>query len=121
MDKYNKTIGKFGEDEAVKYLKKHRYVILERNYNIRGGEIDIIAKKGGYVIFVEVKTRSNNDFGGGLYAVTYQKQKSIIKTAQNYILKLGDVPLRFDVISITGKIINGKFAVSEIEHIKNAF
>ena len=121
MDKYNKTIGKLGEDEAVKYLKKNRYIILERNYNIRGGEIDIIAKKGGYVIFVEVKTRSNDDFGGGLYAVTYKKQQSIIKAARNYILKLGDVPLRFDVISISGKISNGKLTVSNIEHIKNAF
>ena len=70
MEKYNKVLGNCGEDAAVKYLKKNKYIVTERNFNVRGGEIDIIAKKGGYVIFVEVKTRTSDDYGGGVVVVT---------------------------------------------------
>ena len=121
MEKYKKSFGNFGEDAAVKYLKKNRYIILERNFNIRGGEIDIIAKKGDYVIFVEVKTRSTEDFGGGAEAVNYAKQQRMIKAAQTYLMRLGDVSARFDVVVINGGMDGKKFVIEEIEHIENAF
>ena len=70
-----RKIGNIGEDYAVKILKKNKYKIVERNFTIRGGEIDIIAKNGDYVIFVEVKTRSNENYGGGLEAVNSVKQQ----------------------------------------------
>ena len=121
MKKYNKTFGNIGEDIAVKYLKRNKYIILERNFNVHGGEIDIIAKKGDYVIFAEVKTRSSNDYGGGLEAVNYIKQQRILKAAQVYMLKLGDVPVRFDVIVINGFMKGDKFIKKDIQHIENAF
>ena len=121
MEKYKKTFGNLGEDAAVKYLKKKRYIILERTFNVHGGEIDIIAKKGDYVIFVEVKTRTSDDYGGGAEAVTYTKQQRIIKAAQNYLMKAGDVPVRFDVVVVTGKMSGEKFILENIEHIENAF
>lgn len=121
MEKYKKTFGNLGEDTAVKYLKKNKYIILERNFNVRGGEIDIIAKKGDYVIFVEVKTRSNDDYGGGLEAVNYTKQQRMIKAAQIYMTRLGDVPVRFDVIVVNGFMKGRKFVVENIQHVENAF
>ena len=121
MEKYKKTFGNLGEDAAVKYLKKKKYIILERNFNVQGGEIDIIAKKGDYVIFVEVKTRSNDDYGGGLEAVNYTKQQRILKAAQVYMMNLGDVPVRFDVVVVNGFMKGKKFIMGNIEHIENAF
>lgn len=121
MERYNKTLGKFGEDAAVKYLKKNKYTVTQRNYNIRGGEIDIIAEKGGYVIFIEVKTRSSDDYGGGAEAVTHTKQQRIIRAAQFYLMGKEDVPVRFDVIAVNGHISGRKFVTESIEHIENAF
>ncbi len=121
MEKYKKTFGNHGEDAAVKYLKKNKYIILDRNFNVHGGEIDIIAKKGDYVIFVEVKTRSNDDYGGGLEAVNYTKQQRMIKAAQIYMMRLGDVPVRFDVVVVNGFMKGKKFIKENIEHIENAF
>lgn len=121
MEKYKKTFGNLGEDAAVKYLKKKRYIILERNFNVHGGEIDIIAKKGDYVIFVEVKTRSGEEYGSGLEAVNYTKQQRMKKAAQVYLMRLGDVPARFDVVAVNGFMDGKKFKTEEIEHIENAF
>ena len=121
MEKYKKTIGNLGEDEAVKYLKTNKYIILERNFNVHGGEIDIIAKKGDYVIFVEVKTRSTDEYGGGAEAVNYTKQQRLIRAAKVYMLKLGDVPVRFDVVVVNGFMKGKKFVKETIEHIENAF
>lgn len=121
MEKYKKTIGNSGEDAAVKYLKKKGYIILERNFNIRGGEIDIIAKKDGYIVFTEVKTRSNEDYGGGLEAVNYTKQQRMLKAAQLYLMKYSDTPARFDVVVVNGHMDGKKLKIEKIEHIENAF
>ena len=121
MDNYKKTIGNFGEEEAVKFLRKKGYKILECNFNVRGGEIDIIAHKSGYVVFVEVKTRKDNSLGSGAEAVTYTKRQRIIKAAQCYLLKVGECDVRFDVVEVTGNIENSKFKLQKINHIENAF
>ena len=121
MEKYKKTFGNLGEDAAVKYLKKKKYIILERNFNVHGGEIDIIAKQGDYVIFVEVKTRSGEEYGSGLEAVNYTKQQRMTKAAQVYLMRLGDVPARFDVVAVNGFMDGKKFKTEKIEHIENAF
>lgn len=121
MEKYNKSIGGAGEEAAAKYLRRKGYKILERNYHIRGGELDIIAQKDGYIVFVEVKTRSNNGYGGGLYAVTPTKQQRLLKAAACYLLGWGDVPARFDVIAVDGHFDGKRLHVSNLEHIENAF
>lgn len=121
MEKYKKVVGNLGEVEAVKFLKKKGYIILERNFNVHGGEIDVIAKKDGYIVFVEVKTRSTDDFGGGLEAVNYTKQQRMAKAAQLYLMKCGDTPARFDVIVVNGCMKGKKFKKDKIQHIENAF
>lgn len=96
------NIGHSGEDLACDYLKKHGYQILERNYRIRGGEIDIVAQDKDYLVFVEVKTRYSHDYGNPLESITPWKIKSLIKTALFYVVKSnwGNKPYRLDVVSI---------------------
>ncbi len=114
----SQNIGKMGEDAACKYLKKHKYKILERNYRQYVGEIDIIAVYGDTISFVEVKTRKSDVFGLPCESVTYSKQRRIIKTAYKYILENSlDANYSFDIIEVYHK--EGKAV--EIRHIKNAF
>lgn len=102
------------EERAAEYLIAQNYQILERNYRIRSGEIDIIARDGTVLVFIEVKYRKNDESGNPLEAVDIRKQRKIIKVARYYLYqkKYGDVPCRFDVVGICG---------SHIEHIKDAF
>ena len=106
--------GRQYEETAVRYLEEQHYQILERNYQIRTGEIDIIAKDGAYLVFAEVKFRQNERMGDPLEAVDIRKQKKICQTAKYYLYqkKLQDLPCRFDVIAITG---------AKVCHIKDAF
>lgn len=110
----NVDIGKQGEKMAVGYLRRRLYKVLETNFTTQAGEIDIIARRGSYVVFVEVKYRSDTSKGLPREAVTQRKQDKIKKTALYYIAqnKLDNVDYRFDVIEILGK---------KIVHIKNAF
>ena len=102
------------EERAAEYLIAQNYQILERNYRIRSGEIDIIARDGTVLVFIEVKYRKNDESGNPLEAVDIRKKRKIIKVARYYLYqkKYGDVPCRFDVIGICG---------SHIEHMKDAF
>ncbi|MGN0595557.1 MAG: YraN family protein [Hominimerdicola sp.] len=94
----SRSIGNFGEDVVCDFLVRHGYEILARNYTIRGGEIDIIAKKGETIAFVEVKTRMENSLTTGEEAITESKKKHIIKTAQCFFDKLEEpCDCRFDV------------------------
>lgn len=123
MESHNKKIGKFGEDKAVSYLKIKGYKILSRNYRSgRGGEIDIIAEdRKGILVFVEVKTRTNNSMGDPADAVNYYKKKNIINTALKYIHKnrLYEQDARFDVIEVIPRYSFLK--IPKINHIKEAF
>lgn len=97
-----KSTGNLGEDLACDYLKKHGYRILERNYRIRGGEIDIVAKDGDYLVFVEVKARNSYKYGPPLESITPWKIKSLLKTALFYVVKTnwGNRPYRLDVVAL---------------------
>ena len=115
-----RDIGNKGEDIAVKKLKKLGYKIIERNFNVpKMGEIDIIARKGVYLVFVEVRLRKNADYGSGAETVDKFKQKRLIKAALMYmkINNLNNPPCRFDVVSITGEAEGD----CEVEIIENAF
>lgn len=109
-----RNIGNEYERIAGKYLEKHGYQIIEYNFYSRHGEIDIIAKHEGYLVFVEVKYRRDDGAGSPLDAITVQKQRTISKCAMYYMKKnyLNDVPVRFDVVGIVG---------DEVTLIKNAF
>ncbi|MBW7956582.1 MAG: YraN family protein [Deltaproteobacteria bacterium] len=113
-----KAFGNAGEDEAVRFLEKKGYRVIERNFSCRYGEIDIIARDGGAMVFVEVKTRSGDAFGPAAASVDERKQRKMTIAAQFYLEKAGasDSEVRFDVVSIEKR--EGRF---EIELIRDAF
>ncbi|RQW88812.1 MAG: YraN family protein [Geobacter sp.] len=112
------SLGKQGEAFAVSYLKALKYKILQTNYRCRCGEIDIIARDGSVLVFVEVKTRSGNSYGPPQLSITPFKQRQISKTALTYLLqnRWMEENARFDVITLV--LCNGEPVVT---HIKDAF
>ncbi len=113
-----KALGIEGEELAVKFLKKKGYSIIARNYKTHVGEIDIIAKDSNIIVFIEVKTRTNDSFGYPFEAVDKRKREKLKNLALLYLKKQAhEYPVRFDVISIF-RMDNGE---KEIEHIKDAF
>lgn len=113
------TLGKSGEQMAIRFLRKKRYRVLEINYRTSRGEIDIIARIGHVLVFIEVKTRKSDFLESPLTAVTIKKQRQISMVAQEYLSSnnLFDSEARFDVIAIELK--DG--VPPHIEHIENAF
>ena len=97
-----KKLGDKGEDLAVRHLVKAGYRILERNYRCRLGEIDCVATLGRTLVFLEVKTRRSDDYGGPLEAVDRRKQKKMMALARHYTMarSIADVPQRFDVVAV---------------------
>ena len=113
-----KSLGSEGEVLALQFLRKKGYVILAQNYKTRIGEIDIIAKDGETIVFVEVKARSNDSFGSPYESVNTTKRQKLKNLALLYLKKQKkEFPTRFDVISITC-LGNGH---KEIQHITDAF
>ena len=115
--KSKEDIGRKGEELAARHLLSKGYTILERNFKIQGGEVDIIAEKDGEIIFVEVKTRSSEDFMPAIEAVDYHKRKRLRRAAEVYLLAKGyqAKPCRFDVIAI---VLQGRKVV-RFDHLKN--
>ena len=97
-----RSTGKRGEELAAVYLQAQGYTILEKNYQLRDGEIDLIAKEGNCLCFVEVKMRTQDEFGDGSEAVDVRKQKRIIKAATYYLAYTKEpyTEARFDVLVI---------------------
>ncbi len=95
-------VGNYGEELVCGYLKRLGYKILERNFRIRGGEIDIIAMDKDYLVFVEVKTRYSHEYGLPAESITPWKIKSLLKTAKFYLLKKNwkDGSFRLDFVSV---------------------
>ncbi len=96
------SLGKAGEDCACRELERRGYAILARRYRSRYGEIDIIARDGPTVVFVEVKGRTSSRFGEPAEAVTLHKQTRVTAMAEDYLARhrLLNVPCRFDVVAI---------------------
>lgn len=117
--------GRFGENEACRYLMAKGYEIIARNYRSRYGEIDIIARQDGTVVFVEVKTRRDRAFAEAAQAVGPSKQEKLRKTALLWLSEYGERPARFDVLEVyTGtarQTALGEAYRAEIRHIENAF
>jgi len=110
-------LGKKGEELAVNHLQKQGYDIIERNYRFDKAEVDIIAKQHSTLAVIEVKTRSNTDFGNPQDFVKPKQIKNLVKAIDRYITDNRlDVEVRFDIIAI----IKGKNQF-DIKHIKNAF
>lgn len=115
---------KIGEDAEIfaeKYLKRLKYKIIERNYRTKFGEIDIIGIDKSYLVFVEVKMRTNEKFGNILYSIDKKKMNKIIKAAKFFLtankIKYNKFDVRFDVILLENRR-DGQY---KITLIKNAF
>ena len=110
--------GTRGEDLAAAYLERNGYRILERNYRFDRGEIDLIAKEGNDLVFVEVKARRSSAFGSPQEAVTPQKEEQLRKVAEGYLFEhqIENQACRFDVVAIA--YTKGR---PDIELIRNAF
>ena len=111
--------GSEAEDIASKFIIEKGYKIKKKNFHFgRYGEIDIIAMYKDLIVFIEVKSRTNNSYGDPLESLTIPKQMNIKRVAEGflYVNKIEDVQCRFDVITIN--TVNGK---QEINHYENAF
>ncbi len=110
-----RTVGTEYERLACEYLLKEGYRILERNFRCRQGEVDIIARDGKYLVFIEVKYRKSLREGDPAEAVDYHKQTRILRTARFYMTYAHipeDTPCRFDVVAVLG---------NDVRLIKDAF
>lgn len=110
--------GKRGEDLACAALEQRGYAIVARGYRVRGGELDIVARDGATLVFVEVKARASREFGTAAEAVTPMKQRKLIGLAEEYLMRhhLPECACRFDVVAI-----HFDAPTPEIEVIQNAF
>jgi putative endonuclease len=102
MTRQRQRLGKSGEDLAVAELERRGYAILARRYRTRHGEIDVVARDGDTIVFIEVKTRTSAEFGTAAEAVTPYKQRRLVSMAGDYVTRqrLLDRPCRFDVIAV---------------------
>lgn len=108
------VLGDAAEQRACDYLTAHGLTILARQYRIRQGEIDIIARDDESVVMIEVRYRSRSDYGSAVESIDQRKQRRIIHAAQHYLLTTGcDLAVRFDVIAIN--------AQGHLEWISDAF
>ncbi len=113
----NLLLGKRGEDIAADYLKRKGYTIIEKNIKKRHGDIDIVARKEKTLVFVEVKTRTSNDYGGPVEAITPWKLRSLIRSVQYYqeVRNLSEVSMRIDLVSVM--LVDDR--QPEIRHFEN--
>ena len=95
--------GKYCEERALKYLKTCKLKLLARNYSSRHGEIDLIMQDKDTLVFVEVRYRKHDNYGGALESVDHYKQSRIAATAESYLqTHPWDGPCRFDIVAIQG-------------------
>lgn len=120
MTESRRQTGQMGEDEAARHLIAKGLTVLERNVRLRAGEIDIVARDGDEIVFVEVRSRRTRTMGTALESVDARKQRKLIQLARIYLAARGlhDAPSRFDVVAITWE---SPLTTPHIEHITNAF
>ena len=114
-DAITRKRGAAAEDLAALYLARNGLAVLEKNFRVRGGEIDLICRDGDSLVFVEVRLRSNTHYGGAAASITATKQRRIIQAARHWLAKHGEQFCRFDCILLDA------LDESRIEWIKNAF
>lgn len=118
----SRETGGLGEALALRYLEEKGYRVLERNYRTRHGEIDLVVRRGGTLVFVEVKSRRGTGFGGPLEAVTPRKQEQVRIMAEQYLAEKGIEfaegfgEIRFDAVGVLLKR-----GAPEVRHVEDAF
>lgn len=104
--------GAAAERLAGEYLLRQGLSLLERNFRVKGGEIDLVCRDGKTTVFVEVRLRSRSDFGGAAASITTTKQGRLILAARHWLLRHGETPCRFDCILLDG---------DKLEWLRDAF
>lgn len=107
--------GRNAEHLAATFLERQGLRIVERNWHVRGGEIDLICDDGGSIVFVEVRLRTSTAFGGAAASITATKRRRLILAARHYLARRPQRPCRFDAVLLDG------LAEANIEWIRNAF
>ena len=108
--------GTDAEQDAERFLRQQNLVFIARNYRCRFGEIDLIMRDGSAIVFIEVRMRRNNVFGGAAHSITPAKQKKLVYTAKHFLATQNNIPpCRFDAVLLSGD--KGE----KIEWIKDAF
>ncbi|MBA3696922.1 MAG: YraN family protein [Methylotenera sp.] len=107
--------GHLAEQIAATFLHQHGLILIEKNYRCKHGEIDLIMREGETLVFVEVRLRTNQDFGGAASSITHSKQQKLSRAAALYLQTHGDCNCRFDAILMQTTDLNA------VEWIKNAF
>ena len=105
-------VGDTGETRAADYLEQQGVRIIERNFRVKGGEIDLIGRDGDMIAFIEVRQRASSQCGGAAASITSAKQRRLILAARHWLARHGEVPCRFDVIAIDN---------NQLEWIRAAF
>lgn len=110
--------GDLAEDLALAFLEKNGFKLIQRNFNCKLGELDLIMQDQDYLVFVEVRHRKSNQFGGALESITVSKQNKLRRAAEVYLqsIKNHDSPCRFDILCLTGCLSKPDF-----QWIKDAF
>jgi putative endonuclease len=107
--------GEAAEQLAANYLQGRGLRLVERNFRVRGGEIDLICRDGQTTVFVEVRLRSRSDFGGAAASITASKQARLILAARHWLQRHGETPCRFDCVLLD------RLESENIEWLRNAF
>lgn len=95
--------GHEAEEAAARHLERHGLAIVHRNYRTRMGEIDLVARDGPVLVFVEVRRRASSRFGGAAASITFAKRRRIVAAARHFLMRLGRQPrCRFDVVALEG-------------------
>lgn len=105
--------GAEAEALAARFLAERGLRLVERNFRVRGGEIDLVCREGETTVFVEVRMRSRADYGGAAASITAAKKAKIVLAARHWLVRHGERPCRFDAVLLDGK--------GEIEWIRDAF
>lgn len=116
------NIGQDVESRVLAYLQKQKFRLVFRNFRCRLGEIDLIGLHQNQLLFIEVRFRRNNAFGGAAASVDFRKQQKLIKTARFFLLRhpeMANYACRFDVIAVT--LSNETDHALDIDWIQNAF
>jgi len=112
-------LGRAAEEEAARFLRSRGMEILARNVRYRDGEVDIVAREGGTLVFVEVKARRSEEFGSGAEAVTPRKRARIIRAASRFLAGLGrEADCRFDVVEVR---LDNRGRPLGLRHVRGAF
>jgi putative endonuclease len=107
--------GAAAEQLAADYLVRQGLYVIERNFRVKGGEIDLICRDGKTTVFVEVRLRTRSDFGGAAASITATKQARLILAARHWLLRHGETPCRFDCMLLDG------LESKNIEWLRDAF